>query len=348
MSEENQNGLPETLSRKEVNEAALDSLISDIDEIIPAVDLPKDNPKMNVVKPGKPVTDQKTPIKMKLKDLSLAESWNRDTLRDVDKLAQALLAEGQLVPLLVHQQKDGKMEVIDGRRRYAAMKEAGITDALVTVVNCPDDGTFERISAAANLARAEHTTMELCHIFTRLRDRGNKIKTIAQTMGFSEAKIGQYMKLEVLPEDVKKLLDSGKLDFTAAQALTRLDYDDSRDLKYFDRIMLQLQTGVLTATTIIAAIEKYTSRRAAADKAAGKVAKKKRGRKFGQKTENYDYLDTTYLKQVKPITVAKRFGEILMALQDERNNARTAVKKAFIDGKMLQAKQIAGLEPFDD
>jgi len=338
----------EEKTQKELDAAATDSLIDAIDDIIPEVEPVKED-----VKVASPEKTEKPSIKIprfnvKLKDLTLSESWNRDSLRDIDKLAQALLAEGQLVPLIVYQRPDGKMEVIDGRRRYAALKEAGIAEALVNVVDCPDPQTFAKLSAAANLARSEHTPLELCRIFTNLRDLGNKPKVIAKMMSYSENTVSQYMKLEVLPDDAKKMLNTGKIDFSAARALTRLNYDDIRDMKYFDKIMAQLQNGKVTAPALTNVIDTYLARREAADSAAGKEVKKKRGRKVVSKIENYDYMDSAYLKQVKPLTSAKRYGELLMLVQERKNKARTAQGRTYEDGVAFGIRVSAGLEQLEE
>lgn len=337
-----------TVDKEAMVEATYNELVEGISDIIPEVEAAKEAPPVTAKKSEKAKKEAPLAVlKMKLKDLELSENWNRDKLLNVDKLSQSILAEGQLVPIIIRYREDGKAEIVDGRRRYAALKEAGINEALVSVTDCTDERTAYRRSTAANLARMDHTPLELCRTFAKLRDMGDKVKEISKAMGFSESQVSQFLKLEVLPEEAKKLLNAEKLDFTAARALCRLNYDDPRDVKYFDRLVGAIKEGKMTATTVEAAVEVYLEKRKNADKASGKKEdKKKGGRKSTSKKENYDYLDTDYLKSIKPIP-SKKVGEYLNLLQEKKNNARNPKMRGYFEGEMAGAQKVLGLMDLD-
>jgi ParB/RepB/Spo0J family partition protein len=329
-------------------DATFGEMLGAIDELIPPVETPREAPPLPIAVKKAPVVkkDQFPAVmKMKLKDLELSSMWNRDKLQNIDKLSQAILAEGQITPIVVHYRSDGKAVIIDGRRRYAALKEAGITEAIVTVRDC-DEKEAQRLSIAANLAKEDHTPMELCRTFSVLRDQGNTIKEISRFTTHSENQVSQHLRLECLPDEAKKMLNAGKLDFSSARALCRLNYDDARDLKFFDKLLSMLRAGKLTVATIEAGIDRWINRRKDADKAAGKKVEKKRGRKATSKKENYDYLDSSYLKEIKPLA-AKRIGELLNTYQDKKNNARNPRMRSNFDCIMQGIQMTAGLMDID-
>jgi ParB/RepB/Spo0J family partition protein len=316
-------------------DAAHSELVGAIDELLPPVNMPKEIPPIMVMA-KKPMVKKESAapvMRMKLKDIELMDTWNRDKLQNIDKLTVSILSEGQITPIVVFIRADGKAVLIDGRRRYAALKEAGMAEALVTVKDC-DEKEAQRLSLAANAAKENHTPMELCRTFCLLRDQGNTLKQIVAATTFTDNQVTQHLRLECLPPEAKKMLDSGKIDFTSARALCRLNYDDPRDLKYFDRIIAAIKSGKkVTAASLDTAIDKWINRRKEVDKAAGKKEEKKRGRKAAPKKENYDYQDPSYVKQMKPLSV-KKVGEYLNALQEKKNNARNPNIRNRIDERM--------------
>ena len=340
--------VPTATDKKAEEEAAYNELVGTIDELLP-IAIPKETPPILVKKKeivvGKKENSTHT-VKVKLKDIELSEMWNRDKLQNIDKLALSITEEGQLVPIVVFYRPDGKMQLIDGRRRYAALKEAGITDALVTVSNCTNEKQAQLQSLVTNLARENHTPLELCRSFSAQRDLGNTVKEIAQATGYSDNQVNQYLRLECLPDEAKKMLNAGKLDVTAALALCRFNYDDPRDVKYFDRIIEKVKAGKLTTGTIATVVDKWVGQRRAVDKAAGKKEEKKRGRKVTIKKENYDYLDPKYLKSVKPIP-AKQVGIYLNSLQEKKNNARNPGVRKVYDAEMRVAQRVMSLMDID-
>lgn len=339
-----------TADKKAEEEAAYNELVGTIDELLP-ITIPKEappilvNPKKKEIVVGKKDTHTAT-TKVKLKDIELSETWNRDKLQNIDKLTKSILAEGLLVPLVVFYRPDGKIQLIDGRRRYAALKEAGITEVPVTVSTCADEKQAQLQSLLANLAREDHTPLELSRTFSAQRDLGNTVKEIAQATGYSDNQVNQYLRLECLPDEAKKMLNTGKLDVTAAIALCRFNYDDPRDVKYFDRIIEKVKAGKLTTGTISAVVDKWVGQRRAVDKAAGKKEEKKRGRKIAIKKENYDYLDSTYLKSMK-LLPSKQFGAYLNALQEKKNNARNPIARKSYDAEMRGAQRAVSLLALD-
>lgn len=336
--------------KKAEEEAAYNELVGTIDELLP-ITIPKEAPPILVNPKKKEIVVAKkdnasATTKVKLKDIVLSETWNRDKLQNIDKLTQSIVAEGLLVPLVVFYRPDGKMQLIDGRRRYAALKEAGITEVPVTVSTCADEKQAQLQSLLANLARENHTPLELCRTFSAQRDMGNTVKEIAQATGYSDNQVNQYLRLECLPDEAKKMLNTGKLDVTAAIALCRFNYDDPRDVKYFDRIIEKVKAGKLTTGTIAAVVDKWVGQRRAVDKAAGKKEEKKRGRKIAIKKENYDYLDPGYLKSMKPLP-AKQVGSYLNTLQEKKNNARNPGVRKTYDAEMRGAQRVMSLLDLD-
>jgi ParB/RepB/Spo0J family partition protein len=315
----------------------LAELEKDAQDIIPNVEMPAPLPKTKkpeVEKETKPrAKSPEFATKMKLKDIHLSTMWNRDKLGDITGLVQSIKAEGQIVPIAVRVRDDGRFELVDGRRRYAALTEAGMTEALVVFSDCEDPTAGFRKSMAANLARADNTPLELARSFALLREAGDKIKDIAFSIGWKDSRVSQYLKLEVLPDEAKKMLAQEKLDFSAARALCTLTYDDPRDLRYFDKIMGKLKEGKLNAMTVEAAVIQYLERKNIADKdkPSSSKTKKKGGKKSKSEVVLYDYTDKSYVKSMKPLKPAS-VGALLNRIQEKRNVARSPKQRAYLDG----------------
>jgi ParB/RepB/Spo0J family partition protein len=338
--------------KKAAEDAAYHELVGTIDELLPPINVPKEAPPiLTSLKKREIVVGKKdnTPsvLKMKLKDIELSETWNRDKLQNIDKLTNSILAEGQIVPLVVFYRPDGKAQLIDGRRRYAALKEAGIQEALVVVSSCTDEKVAQFQSLITNLAREDHTPLELCRTFSGLRDMGKTVKEIAAANAkYSENQVSQYLRLECLPDDAKKMLNAGKLEVTAALALCRLNFDDPRAVKFFDKIIGMVKIGKIASLTVAAAVDNWVGRRREVDKAAGKKEEKKRGRKTAIKQENYDYTAPSYLKAMKPLS-AKQVGAYLNALQEKKNKARSPGSRKGFDFEMRGAQKVMSLMDLD-
>jgi ParB family transcriptional regulator, chromosome partitioning protein len=179
------------------------------------------------------------------------------------ELARSIEKFGVLEPLLVRPSSGNKYELIAGERRLRASKIAELTEVPVNILDL-DDYTTAQVRLVENLQREDLNPVEeaqaiisllaiqlhkqeseIISYFYKMRnicDRGDQeqkenvfsqpesiaivelFKTIGRLTWESFIKV--RLPLLNLPEDVLKLLSSGKLEYTKALAISRVkDYE---------------------------------------------------------------------------------------------------------------------------
>lgn len=309
----------------------------------PAVDTTKPvtgPPKQPAVKKGstmKPIVEN---LKIPLTNISLPESWNRDKGRNINSLVTSLKAVGQLVAVVVKPdpKKEGKYILVDGRRRYMAMKEAKIKDVIATITT--SDVTDTAIGLTANLNREGHTPLELARTFKQLTDEGMSNQEIAAMHGRTSGFISQHIKLLKLPDQAREAIDKNYLSLSQARALLRLDLTKTPHVKKFERFYTKAIDGT-PAQEIEDGIGNFITKekeKQAAEAPKGKEVGKKKNTKNVSKTTKgrgrppkvKDYADVK--DKIKPLSKT----ELLDCLTStEERRARTSSKSVlkYLEGK---------------
>lgn len=145
----------------------------------------------------------------------------RTDLGDLTELAASIRARGVQQPLIVVRRPGGqRLLLLDGHRRYAAARLAGLAAVPVIVST---DVTAEQQDAHM-IAAAMHkglTPLEQARAFARLRKRGHLVATIAARTGYSESTISERLALLNLPLEAQRQLERGDLTTTSAVDLAR-------------------------------------------------------------------------------------------------------------------------------
>lgn len=158
----------------------------------------------------------------------------------IAELADSIARRGLIQPLAVRPQKgslpgnggpregdrpNGFYEIIDGRRRYLAIKHLMKTGALPkkgyevpVIVRDEDDAEALETSLVANTARLPMHAVDQYEVFTRLAAQGRADAEIAARFGISERTVRQQRALGALAPSVRKAWREGKIDAKAAQA----------------------------------------------------------------------------------------------------------------------------------
>lgn len=141
----------------------------------------------------------------------------RADLGDLTELAASIKANGILQPLLVRPAGD-KFVLIDGHRRHAAGRLAGIAAAPVLLAQTRRDST------AVMLAAAMHKALELieqARAFKSLRDAGMGTLDIAKATGYSANTVRHRLILLDLPTDAQRLVQDKTLGLGQATSIAR-------------------------------------------------------------------------------------------------------------------------------
>jgi ParB/RepB/Spo0J family partition protein len=136
----------------------------------------------------------------------------RETLPGLPGLAKSIEARGLLQLPKVIATGDGRYRIVDGHRRCAAAKLAGLSHIRVDVE--PADGPTEPIGEmvdrmVANLERADLTVMDEARGYGELKAGGMQQNQIAEAVNRNPGHVSKRLKLLGLPESLQALVDLG-------------------------------------------------------------------------------------------------------------------------------------------
>jgi len=281
--------------------------------------------------PATPFTGLPT-IEVPLKDILLAEHWNREKLGNIAGLVQSIKDIGLTQPLAVrvHPSKPGKFILIDGRRRHAALLEAGLTRAPVYVKDVADDAKAELVSTVANVNRENLTDFEMameCKRFSATM----KNKDIARALGKSEGFVSQHLGVFKLPENYVDALKKSKITFAKARTLARLDAE--KDVEFFEKIEGPIMDPEVSSddlnTTIDAYLEKQAKKEGKTRSTAGKTkAEKKRG----PSVKLTDYSSPEIKQQMTPLTNKTKYLEYFEYYTSRIQKTSSKNRRSYLEG----------------
>jgi ParB/RepB/Spo0J family partition protein len=161
-----------------------------------------------------------------IKDLVVSKENPRKTKASEAQhaaLVASIRAHGLIQPLVVRRtaDNDNVFEVIDGGRRFAAIKEVGLEQVEV-IVNESDFGIGE-LGTAANMMRAAMHPLDEAAVISRALADGESAEGIALRFGQTETWAHQRVKLDGLSPNAKKMFRDGMFGIGSAQALTLTD-----------------------------------------------------------------------------------------------------------------------------
>ncbi len=146
-------------------------------------------------------------------------TMNKGSLKE---LADSIAAQGVVQPIVVRQMNNGKYEIVAGERRWRAAQLAGLETIPSIVRSIPDEAAMA-IALIENIQREDLNPLEEAMAMQRLMQEFEMThQQVAERVGRSRAAVSNYLRLLTLGEDVRKLLETGKLDMGHARALLSL------------------------------------------------------------------------------------------------------------------------------
>lgn len=138
------------------------------------------------------------------------------------ELAASIEASGLLQPVIVRP-RNGKFELIAGERRWRAIQRLGWAK-IPAVVREADDQTLLTLALIENLQRDALTSIDEAAGYQRL---GEEFKLpqaeIARLVGRNRSTVANLLRLLKLPDEVKTLVQEGKLSEGHARALLAVE-----------------------------------------------------------------------------------------------------------------------------
>ncbi|MGE3795503.1 MAG: ParB/RepB/Spo0J family partition protein [Dehalococcoidia bacterium] len=163
-------------------------------------------------------TTEATLAVLAVEAITVREGWNPragDDEADHQALTDSVRAQGILQPLLVEQTDAGPV-LIDGHRRLAAAKAAGLA-AVPVIERSGEVGESAQLAAAlaANLRRRGLDPVEEARAYQRATDAGWTQRRIAEAVGCSRRHVSERLRLLRLPEAVTEAISDGVLSLAA-------------------------------------------------------------------------------------------------------------------------------------
>lgn len=137
-------------------------------------------------------------------------------------LADSIKAQGLVQPVVVRPIADGRYELIAGERRWRASQMAGLHDIPAVIRKIPDQAAAA-MSLIENIQREDLNPLEEALAMERLIEEfGLTHQQTAEAVGRSRSAVSNLLRLLILEEKTKELLDSGELEMGHARALLAL------------------------------------------------------------------------------------------------------------------------------
>ncbi|MBQ2657865.1 MAG: ParB/RepB/Spo0J family partition protein [Erysipelotrichaceae bacterium] len=141
------------------------------------------------------------------------------------ELAESIKVNGVFQPILVRQSISG-YELVAGERRLRASKLAGKKTIPAIIVDFNDQQMME-ISLLENIQRKDLTPIEEASAYDQLIRKLNYTQDeLAKRIGKSRTNVTNMLRLLNLPDEIKKLVNEGKLSYGHARTLLSLDSEE--------------------------------------------------------------------------------------------------------------------------
>ena len=142
------------------------------------------------------------------------------------ELAQSIGEHGVLQPILVRPMLHGGYQIVAGERRYRASRLAGLTEVPVIIRDLSDSETMQ-LALIENLQREDLSPLEEAEGYRTLSaDYGFSQEEVAKTVGKSRSAVANAIRLLSLPDEVKTMVDDGRLSAGHARALLAIEDRD--------------------------------------------------------------------------------------------------------------------------
>ncbi|MEO6696539.1 MAG: ParB/RepB/Spo0J family partition protein [Gammaproteobacteria bacterium] len=142
----------------------------------------------------------------------------------LEDLANSIRAQGVVQPIVVRAlSTPGSYEIIAGERRWRAAQLAGLTEIPAVIRNVPDQAAIA-MALIENIQREDLNPLEEANALQRLINEFELThQRVAEEVGRSRAAVSNLLRLLTLNDDVKRLLEEGKLEMGHARALLGLE-----------------------------------------------------------------------------------------------------------------------------
>ncbi len=140
----------------------------------------------------------------------------------LEELAQSVRTHGIMQPILVYE-NEGRYTIVAGERRFRAAKIAGLKKVPVIIREFEGSEILE-LSLIENIQREDLNPIEQAMALSQLVTQYSLTQEqAAERVGKSRSAIANMMRLLALPEDVRAMVQEGKISAGHARCLLTLE-----------------------------------------------------------------------------------------------------------------------------
>ncbi len=140
----------------------------------------------------------------------------------LQELADSIKSQGVIEPIIVRSIAGGRFELVAGERRWRASQLAGMSE-IPALVRDIDDRAAIAIALIENIQREDLSPLEEAQSLARLIAEFKVThQQAADAVGRSRAAVSNLLRLLDLPDEIRELLDHGRLEMGHARALLTL------------------------------------------------------------------------------------------------------------------------------
>ena len=141
----------------------------------------------------------------------------------LEELASSIRAQGVIQPIVVRQLDAQSFEIIAGERRWRACQLVRLETVPCLVKNVADNAAVA-IALIENIQREDLNALEEAAALQRLMQEFELThQEVAEAVGKSRSTVSNLLRLNLLNEDVKRLVEHGDLEMGHARALLALN-----------------------------------------------------------------------------------------------------------------------------
>ncbi|MES9860129.1 MAG: ParB/RepB/Spo0J family partition protein [Candidatus Thiodiazotropha sp. LLP2] len=149
--------------------------------------------------------------------------FDPDSLRE---LADSIAAQGVIQPVIVRAIENDRYELIAGERRWRAAQQAGLDEIPVVIKEVTEEAAMA-MGLIENIQREDLNPLEEANALSRLlHEFGLTHQEVAKAVGKSRTTVTNLLRLLDLNEEVKSLVETGRIEMGHARSLLGLKGED--------------------------------------------------------------------------------------------------------------------------
>jgi ParB family chromosome partitioning protein len=157
-------------------------------------------------------------------------------VKNLEELVGSIHEYGIIQPLIVTKTESGDYELIAGERRLRAARALNLKTVPAIIRKAREQEKLE-IALIENIQREDLNALEKAYAFQKLADEFSLTQEqIARKLGMSRAAVSNTLRLQNLPDEIKRALLGNKIDEGHARAILGLS-GEREQLRFFKKIL---------------------------------------------------------------------------------------------------------------